>query len=676
MPQREDRSFENIDLGVTPLPSLPPQRAGHPHSGLWVGLALCGALWATACESATAGGAADTTAEDAAAEPADSAASDSVPADSNDAVGPDTSTGDAGGSDGGPTDAAPADSTAGEGVVVNKGCKGDGDCANLVLTSCQSATCALSSGLCQVQNLPDAATCTGLGQDACKVEPRCKSGKCTYSKLSCDDGNGCTADACDPVTGCTATKIAGGAGVVPCSDGSACTLAANCLAGVCTKIKGLECDDKQPCTTDSCDSKAGCVYDPLKDGQSCSDGKYCSEKDSCKKGVCTGAAVVCPDDGKPCTVAACAEPAKGCSTAAVVDILCDDGLPCTTGDSCSAAGECAGQLKDCEDKNPCTDDTCDAVQGCLHKNNTLPCTGDACISGGQCKEGKCEGTEQKCNDGNFCTQDLCDSVKGCQAKPWPSPCWDGNVCTLEDTCEAGVCKGGGALQCADANPCTVDACDPVKGCSHLASSPGASCGSGKTCSAGLCLASSCGDGWCSSEESAGSCAKDCPEDGGACAPNDAACLGTCAAAKCKPQGDACASTDGCAGIGPCLASCGTDLGCSLKCLVSAPGTAAEVFGAHDQCMQAFCVKDFWIGKKCTGAGNQYVQCVDACEGAMCKSLALQCKASTGCTLIRDCLKTCTQADPVPCLTSCKAKGTVQDALLNAGLDDCDKSYCL
>ena len=464
--------------------------------------------------------------------------------------------------------------------------------------------------------------------------------------------------------------------MVPCLDGSACTVAANCSAGVCTKLKGLDCDDKQPCTTDSCAAKTGCTHEPITDGQSCSDGKYCTEKDSCKKGACTGAAVVCPDDGKPCTVAACAEPAKGCSSPVLVDLLCDDGKPCTTKDSCNASGDCVGLALDCDDANPCTDDACDPSQGCLHKDNKLPCTGDACLASGQCSGGKCQGSQQTCTDGNLCTQDSCDKVLGCQNKPWPSPCWDGNACTAEDTCIAGVCKGGGQLKCEDANQCTVDSCDASKGCGHVASAPGSSCDSGKTCSAGLCLANSCGDGWCSSAENPASCLQDCPEDGGACQSSDSTCLASCTAAKCKAQSDACSATEGCKNVGVCLLACGTELSCLVKCLTDAPGSAAEVFGAYDQCMQAFCVKDFWIGKKCSGAGNQYVQCVDACEGAMCKSMVLQCKLSDGCTAVRSCLKTCSQADPVPCIIDCKAKGTQADGLLNAALDDCDKTYCL
>ena len=634
-----------------------------------IGLVAMAAL--PACEDAATGATADA----AIPEDADDAADDAVgDAAVGDAAAADASDGDANPIDAKPNDAKPTD--AADSTAAAKGCKGDLDCNNLALTSCQLATCDLKTGLCQAQNLPDDATCTAEAQDSCKSDPRCKAGKCQYSMVSCDDGNGCTADSCESVGGCSSAPISPAGGVVPCLDGSACTILANCVVGVCTKLKSLDCDDKQPCTTDACDPKTGCTHEPTKDGQSCSDGKYCTENDSCKKGACTGAATVCPDDGKPCTLANCAEIIMGCSTVPKEGLLCDDGLPCTAKDVCNAAGDCAGVPLVCDDKNPCTDDTCDPAKGCLHKDNALPCAGDACLTGGQCSGGKCAGELLTCNDGNLCTQDSCDKTLGCQAKPWPAPCWDGNACTLEDTCAAGVCKGSGELKCDDGNLCSVDTCDPSKGCGHVASAPGASCASGKTCTAGLCLANSCGDGWCSSAESSASCLQDCPEDGGACQSGDSTCLASCTAAKCKVQSDACAATQGCKDVGSCLVGCGSDLGCMVTCLTGAPGKAAEVFGAYDQCMQAFCVKDFWMGKKCGGAGSQYVQCVDACEGAMCKSMVLQCKASTGCVAVRDCLKSCTQADPVPCITDCKTKGSQADGLLNAALDDCDKTYCL
>ncbi len=66
-----------------------------------------------------------------------------------------------------------------------------------------------------------------------------------------------------------------------------------------------------------------------------------------------------------------------------------------------------------------------------------------------------------------------------------------------ETCQAGVCTAGTALTCADANPCTVDTCDPIAGCQHGVApdgtpcSDGNLCNGGETCQTGVCTAGPC-----------------------------------------------------------------------------------------------------------------------------------------------------------------------------------------
>jgi hypothetical protein len=43
------------------------------------------------------------------------------------------------------------------------------------------------------------------------------------------------------------------------------------------------------------------------------------------------------------------------------------------------------------------------------------------------------------------------------------PCDDGNACTDNDKCGAGICAGV-AKVCNDADPCTFDTCNPTAGC--------------------------------------------------------------------------------------------------------------------------------------------------------------------------------------------------------------------
>ncbi|MBM4370922.1 MAG: hypothetical protein FJ098_04665, partial [Deltaproteobacteria bacterium] len=95
---------------------------------------------------------------------------------------------------------------------------------------------------------------------------------------------------------------------------------------------------------------------------------------------------------------------------------CDDGNACTIGDHC-AGGKCGhdGALY-CEDFNPCTDEACDPLLGCIHTVNTAPCEDeDACTVGDTCAGGEClGGPPPDCDDQDPCTAESCDAVLGCQ----------------------------------------------------------------------------------------------------------------------------------------------------------------------------------------------------------------------------------------------------------------------
>ncbi len=561
-------------------------------------------------------------------------------------------------------------------TVPNKGCANDADCSGLVLTSCQKAQCKVADGLCEVVNLPDSATCLDAANDLCKVDAMCKAGACSYSLKSCDDGNACTEDACQPAGGCSNQKL----DKKICTDGSACTVGATCVGGECKSQNKLTCDDKNVCTGDSCDPKLGCVFQAVADTLPCDDGDICIENESCFEGKCVGKPKVCTSGASQCKLAKCvSKNNQGCTEAALVGLPCDDGKPCTVIDICDAAGTCTGTPLKCDDKNPCTDDSCDEKTGCKHANNSKPCGGtDACATAGTCASGKCSATPTNCEDGNLCTENGCDKLLGCQAKFIAAACFDGDVCTENDACEAGKCKAGSSSKCDDGNACTTDTCDAKKGCAQTPALYGADCGGGKKCAVGLCLPDDCGDGWCSPGEDAKACAKDCPEEGGACAPTDGACLATCKAAKCGTVDTACKAKAGCAEIGSCIGGCGTDYKCQVECLKTANAGAVQAQAFYDQCMQAFCVQDSWIGKKCTGGGPQYVSCVEACESAMCKINYLQCKASAGCLAVRNCLQACNAGDPgqlLGCIAGCKTKGSAEDVTVNADLDTCSGKYC-
>jgi hypothetical protein len=170
----------------------------------------------------------------------------------------------------------------------------------------------------------------------------------------------------------------------------------------------------------------------------------------------------------------------------------------------------------CDDANPCTDDTCDPLAGCTYVPNNNPCDdANACTNGEACVAGTCGGgAPVVCNDGNACTDDACVAGTGCVYTPSADsvPCDDANACTTGDVCMGGMCTGGNLAVCGDGNPCTNDLCDPTSGCVYTNNS--LPCDDGNFCTEGdICLNGSC----------TGGPVKTCP-DGNLCANGTCDCI--------------------------------------------------------------------------------------------------------------------------------------------------------
>ncbi|MCO4764123.1 MAG: hypothetical protein KC502_21610, partial [Myxococcales bacterium] len=307
------------------------------------------------------------------------------------------------------------------------------------------------------------------------------------------DNNPCTSDSCDKSKGCQYKNVAG-----KCSDGDACTHKDTCSAGKCAGQKGA-CNDGNVCTTDACDSKTGCKPKTVKPGP-CDDGSKCTTGDKCDpKGACVGLGKNCSDDNS-CTLDGCdAKTAKCTHTDSGDGVPCDDGNLCTLSDKCvgEVAGKCIGKATKCDDKESCTNDSCQLGKCVFAKksDNAFCNDGQTCTTTDRCIGGKCQGKPRTngsyCTDGNTCTAaESCVDGKCAAggALKDGSVCSDGSTCTIGDACKSGKCTGQpNAPLCDDENPCTIDVCAPHDdkagpgGCTHKPLKDGAACDDGNLC---------------------------------------------------------------------------------------------------------------------------------------------------------------------------------------------------
>jgi len=154
--------------------------------------------------------------------------------------------------------------------------------------------------------------------NVCDGIETCQAGVCIPgTALACNDGNSCTRD-CDPVQGCVNAPLPDGTG---CDDDDLCTQNDRCQGGTCQGAP-RNCNDGNPCTADTCEPSTGCVRTPVPSGAPCNDQNACTVGDACIRGACVGgSAVPCPSSG-PCTVGSC-DPTRGC-----IQLNAIDGTPC------------------------------------------------------------------------------------------------------------------------------------------------------------------------------------------------------------------------------------------------------------------------------------------------------------------------------------------------------------
>lgn len=258
----------------------------------------------------------------------------------------------------------------------------------------------------------------------------------------CQDGDPCTKDTCNTDGSCQHVQLGG----LVCDDGSLCTQTDKCVAGKCLGGNALNCDDNDPCTTDSCDPFTGCLHVVASDAECKDDGNLCTA-DVCKNGTCQHIVqdnLKCLDDGNQCTSDICqGGNCKHVNSSAP----CDDGNACTDGDVCSGGNCLKGKLKTCDDGNPCTVDKCDPnlAGGCSHEpNDFAACTS----SSATCPIGECAGGA--CYPKANATCETTVDTSFCSSSPIAGVCTSSGKCVVTKAPTQYTCPGcnGICLNCA------------------------------------------------------------------------------------------------------------------------------------------------------------------------------------------------------------------------------------
>jgi hypothetical protein len=205
------------------------------------------------------------------------------------------------------------------------------------------------------------------------------------------------------------------------------------------------------CTIDNCNETSDMITHTADDSY-CLNGLWCDGAETCDaaEGCKSGSAPSC-DDGISCT-------SNGCSEG----IAYDDNLG--TCEYNTSSCQCTTNAQ-CNDSNPCTDDTCNAQMKCEHTNDDSNYCDDGffCTEKDRCSAGSCIGDQKPVNDSVSCTVDSCDETNDTMIhNPSNLLCSDGLYCNGAETCDKLLgCQAGIAPIIDDNNTCTADSCDEV-----------------------------------------------------------------------------------------------------------------------------------------------------------------------------------------------------------------------
>lgn len=286
---------------------------------------------------------------------------------------------------------------AGSCVASGKRCTGQGECF--------SERCLSAEQRCETDYYPERPC--DEGRDPCMLAECNAEGTCVElgPRICADDGNECTAQACDPALDrCVVTHLANepcstGCGSGFCDDRGVCQLSGggSCPAPAeCERFVGCQLDDL---------GSPDCQYAPLEAGAACTKSDPCA-----REAVCDGHGT-CVDSPERIRCGDCQECVAGeCVAGSLAGTDCDDANPCTREDRCREAGVCEGTTVTCALRNDCDlTGICELASGaCAYVQKP---TGAECVDSlartGLCWNGVCvhipEGTGGSGGEGGSAT---------------------------------------------------------------------------------------------------------------------------------------------------------------------------------------------------------------------------------------------------------------------------------
>jgi hypothetical protein len=397
-------------------------------------------------------------------------------------------------------------------------------------------------------------TWTGnLGSLACCGNNPFEDDPYESTETSCSDGND---NDCDSYTDCDDTNCAGqsGPGGVTCCQSDincptdTCTDTGDAYGGGSCSARDNYCDIDNTCKytdTSGTDTCGGTNDDPSVTYYYCSGGNTCLSDNTAESDGCS-------DTGNNYGGGSCSADDWSCS-GGILSTSYSSGT-----DTCGGTADSPSvTYYSCVASSGSIDDTC--TSGNTAETDSCSKLGISCSANDwYCTSGLLSNTPTSGDDD--CFETVIDPYYTCHATDGGVDdtciagifeCSDGLYCTVDDTCQSGVCVDPSPRDCSDANECTEDNCnEELNQCENPNEPSGTSCG----------LARDCPDDHCN-----GYFAEFYPDDGHDYCDG----LGICEVYDCGLETSYCTDDDYLDGIDNlmCGAECDEDADCGDYCSV-------------------------------------------------------------------------------------------------------------